>query len=135
MFILNLNLGLNLNTMPIFVVQKHDARTLHYDFRLEKDGVLKSWAVPKEPPKAKGIKRLAVATVDHALDYAGFEGTIPEGEYGAGAVAIWDSGTYAQEEWLSDRIVVALQGKKLQGRYCMVRFKKAGENSWLLFKL
>lgn len=134
LFYTQLTFTFNLGTMPIFVVQKHDARTLHYDFRLEKDGVLKSWAVPKEPPNAKGIKRLAVATEDHAIEYAGFEGTIPEGEYGAGTVAIWDSGDYDEEEWLRDRIVFTLQGKKLQGRYCMVRFKKAGENNWLFFK-
>ncbi|MCX8043403.1 MAG: hypothetical protein N3B18_04670, partial [Desulfobacterota bacterium] len=120
--------------MPSFVVQQHHARTLHYDVRLEKDGVLKSWAVPKEPPHEKGVKRLAVETEDHALEYGSFEGIIPDGEYGAGEVKIWDSGTYEEHEWRSDRIVVTLQGKKLQGRYCLVRFKKAGEGSWLLFK-
>lgn len=119
--------------MPTFVVQKHHAKALHYDFRLEKDGVLKSWAVPREIPGEKGIKRLAIETEDHAMEYAAFEGTIPEGEYGAGSVEIWDCGTYEEEEWLHDRMVFKLQGKRLKGRYCMVRFKKAGEKSWLLF--
>lgn len=120
--------------MPLFVVQQHHTRTLHYDFRLEKDGVLKSWAVPKEPPTVKGVKRLAVETEDHALEYGSFEGTIPEGEYGAGEVAIWDTGGFDEEQWHPDRIVVSLHGRKLQGRYCLVRFKKAGEGGWLLFK-
>jgi bifunctional non-homologous end joining protein LigD len=121
--------------MPAFVVQKHAARTLHYDFRLEKDGVLKSWAVPKSIPAKPGIKRLAVETEDHALAYAGFEGTIPEGEYGAGQVETWDAGTYAVETWLADRIVFRLDGSRLQGRYCLLRFKKAGDKTWLLFAI
>jgi len=120
--------------MPLFVVQEHHARTLHYDFRLEKDGVLKSWAVPKEPPAVKGIKRLAVRTEDHAIEYGSFEGTIPEGEYGAGEVKIWDTGSFDEEQWLADRVVVNMHGTKLQGKYCLVRFKKAGEGNWLLFK-
>ena len=120
--------------MPCFVVQKHRARTLHYDFRLEKDGVLKSWAVPKEPPDKKGTKRLAVQTDDHELSYGSFEGTIPEGEYGAGEVTIWDSGTYKEVEWHKDRIVVLLSGQRLEGKYLLVRFPKAGEGNWLLFK-
>ena len=121
--------------MPIFVIQKHFARNLHYDFRLEKDGVLKSWAVPKGLPLTTGIKRLAVETVDHDLEYAEWEGTIPQGQYGAGKVETWDKGDYDAEEWLDDRIVFKLSGKKANGRFCMVKFDKAGEKTWLLFAL
>jgi len=124
-----------LDKMGIFVVQKHKATHLHWDFRLELDGVLKSWAVPKEPPKAKGIKRLAIKVEDHELDYAGFEGTIPEGMYGAGTVKIWDKGTYELKEKAKDRLVFELKGKKLKGSYCLIRFKKAGAKNWLLFKM
>lgn len=118
--------------MPIFVVQKHFAKTLHYDFRLEKDGVLKSWAVPKGISPGKGVKRLAVETDDHEIEYADFEGTIPEGEYGAGKVETWDRGTYDEEEWHADRIVFKLNGARFKGRYCLIRFKKSGEKNWLL---
>ncbi len=119
---------------PIFVVQKHQARTLHYDLRLEKDGVLKSWAVPKGVPTEKGVKRLAVEVENHDLEFGNFEGTIPEGEYGAGTVEIWDRGTYEVEEWLPDRIVFRLDGTHLKGRYCLVRFKRARKREWLLFR-
>ena len=121
--------------MPIFVIQKHFAKTTHFDFRLEKDGVLKSWAVPKGMPLKPGIKRLAIETEDHALEYAGWEGTIPKGDYGAGKVEIWDQGEYEVEEWLDDRIVFKLGGKQANGRFCMVPFKKAGDKIWLLFAL
>ncbi len=121
--------------MPAYVIQKHYASTLHYDFRLEKDGVLKSWAVPKGIPERKGSKHLAVEVEDHELSYAGFEGIIPEGEYGAGKVEIWDGGTYEEESWAADKIVFRLNGKKLNGRFCLIRFKKAGEKNWLVFAL
>lgn len=117
----------------IYVIQKHAASHLHYDLRLEKDGVLKSWAIPKEPPTARGVKRLAIQTEDHPLEYANFEGVIPEGEYGAGKVEIWDKGTFDVEEWGDEKIVVNIRGEKLKGRYCLIRFKKQ-ENGWLFFK-
>lgn len=118
--------------MPVFVIQKHDARRLHYDFRLEMGGVLKSWAIPKIPPEKHGVKRLAVPTGDHELAYADFEGEIPEGLYGAGMVEIWDRGTYEMDEKEEGKLVFFLNGEKLKGRYCMVKLK-GGEN-WLFFK-
>jgi bifunctional non-homologous end joining protein LigD len=119
----------------IFVVQEHDASHLHYDLRLEKDGVLKSWAVPKGVPQKKGTKRLAIHTEDHPLAYAEFEGIIPEGQYGAGTVKIWDNGNYKAKVWTENKIEFSLQGKKLDGSYILVRFKKGGEKSWLLMKV
>ena len=116
-----------------FVVQRHDASRLHWDFRLEMDGVLKSWAVPKEPPTRPGLRRLAVAVEDHDLDYIGFEGTIPEGEYGAGTVEIWDRGTYDLESRKPEKIVFELHGERMKGRYTLVHFTNKAEN-WLLFK-
>jgi bifunctional non-homologous end joining protein LigD len=116
-----------------FVVQEHHARALHYDLRLEKDGVLKSWAVPKGLPEP-GQKRLAVQTEDHPLEYRNFEGTIPAGQYGAGTVKIWDKGTYETKVWTEDKIEFKLHGKRLKGRYVLARFKRAGEKEWLLLK-
>jgi len=116
----------------IFVIQKHAARRLHYDLRLEMDGVLKSWAVPKEPPKTPGIKRLAVQVEDHPIEYANFEGIIPEGHYGAGKVEIWDKGSYVLKEKTNDKIVFKLNGEKLKGTYVLLRFK--GDKNWLFFK-
>ena len=118
---------------PIFVIQKHHARNLHWDFRLEMDGVLKSWAVPKEPPTKPGLKRLAVQVEDHELDYADFEGEIPEGEYGAGKVEIWDKGTYELLERKGKKISINLHGEKLKGKYTLIQFGKE-EKNWLLFK-
>jgi bifunctional non-homologous end joining protein LigD len=118
----------------IFVVQEHHARRLHYDFRLESGGVLKSWAVPKGVPERPDQKRLAVETEDHPLDYANFEGTIPDGQYGAGTVKIWDKGSYEPKVWDENMIEFTLKGQKLRGRYALVRLKKAGEKNWLMLK-
>ncbi len=116
------------------MVQEHHARRLHYDFRLEMNGVLRSWAVPKGPPLKAGVRRLAVEVEDHAVDYIDFEGDIPEGEYGAGTVTIWDRGTYALEKSEPDQLRFVLQGEKLRGRYALVRLEKQPEN-WLLLKV
>lgn len=131
---------------PIFVIQKHDASNLHYDFRLQVDDVLKSWAVPKGPSTDPSEKRLALETDDHPLDYADFEGVIPEGQYGAGVVIVWDTGTYentsekkgeelTMEEALEKgHITVTLHGKKMKGGYALIR-TQGGENpKWLLMK-
>ncbi|HEX5660196.1 MAG TPA: non-homologous end-joining DNA ligase [Polyangiales bacterium] len=123
-----------------FVVQKHDARRLHYDFRLEHDGVLLSWAVPKGPSLRAGERRLAVRTEDHPLSYADFEGIIPEGEYGGGSVIVWDRGTWQGEgdteaALKKGRLSFALEGDKLHGRFHLVRTKPSGkQDQWLLFK-
>ncbi len=117
-----------------FVVQEHHARRLHYDLRLEKDGVLKSWAVPKGPPEISGDRRLAVQVEDHPLEYGKFEGTIPEGQYGAGTVKIWDKGLYESIAWGEDKIEFIVKGEKMEGRYVLVKFRKTGEKNWLLLK-
>lgn len=119
--------------MLTFVIHKHYAKNLHYDLRLEREGVLESWAVPKEPPLKKGVKRLAVQTEPHDISYGSFTGIIPEGEYGAGKVKIWDSGTYETVEWTDKTIVVNLNGKKLKGEYCLVHFQP-GTKNWLFFR-
>ncbi len=116
----------------IYVIQKHAATHLHYDLRLEMDGVLKSWAIPKEPPLALGVRRLAVQVEDHPVEYASFEGTIPEGEYGAGTVEIWDSGTYKLIDRKEDKLIVDINGNRLKGTYVLVRFKD--QKNWLFFK-
>lgn len=117
-----------------YVVQEHHARRLHYDLRLEKDGVLKSWAVPKGMPENPGEKHLAIEVEDHPLEYGSFEGEIPKGEYGAGTVSIWDSGTFEPISWGEDMIEFVINGKRLHGRYALMRFKKAGEKQWLVLK-
>ncbi|MBU2589577.1 MAG: 3'-phosphoesterase [Nanoarchaeota archaeon] len=120
--------------MPIFVIQEHNATKLHYDFRLEIDKVLKSWAIPKKPPLKKGIKRLAIQVEDHKLSYANFEGTIPEGQYGAGTVKIWDKGTYKMISKENNKLIFNLNGEKMKGEYVLLKFDKAGTNNWLFFK-
>ena len=122
----------------IFVVQKHRATQLHYDFRLEADGVLKSWAVPKGPSMDPAVKRLAMQVEDHPVDYAHFEGVIPEGEYGGGTVMVWDSGIYAPEKDESvsralakGELKFAVLGKKLKGGFVLVRTR---DRQWLLMK-
>ena len=117
-------------TTGIYVIQKHSAKRLHYDLRLEMDGVLKSWAVPKEPPLVSGVKRLAVQVEDHPISYATFEGVIPEG-YGAGSVEIWDKGTFELLSRDKNKIVVRIAGEKLKGDYVLVRFR---QKDWLFFK-
>ena len=129
------------STQPAFVVQRHHARALHYDFRLELDGVLKSWAVPKGPTLDPVHKRLAVHVEDHPLDYGGFEGNIPAGQYGAGSVMLWDRGTYEVlgdtpplEQYRRGDFKFRLEGEKLRGEFALVRTKGRGENQWLLLK-
>lgn len=133
----------------IFVIQRHKASHLHYDFRLEMDGVLKSWAVPKGPSLNPQDKRLAMMVEDHPYDYKDFAGTIPAGNYGAGIVEIWDSGTYTsleEKENLKDdqkllkaglesgNLKFILHGKKLKGEFALVKLKDSESNSWLLIK-
>ena len=121
--------------MPIFVVHEHHAKRLHFDLRLEIDGVLKSWAVPKGPSLNPREKRLAVLVEDRPLNYAPFEGEIPEGMYGAGIVKIWDKGYYEPKLWKKDTIEFSIKGYKLDGKYMLIKFKKAGEKQWLLMKV
>jgi DNA ligase D-like protein (predicted 3'-phosphoesterase) len=116
-----------------FVIHEHHATHLHWDLRLELDAVLKSWAVPKEPPQEAGIKRLAIEVEDHPLDYIDFEGVIEEG-YGRGEVKIWDEGTFELESRAKNKIVFFLRGKKLAGKFTLLKFAKAGEKGWLFFK-
>ncbi|HZD65828.1 MAG TPA: DNA polymerase ligase N-terminal domain-containing protein [Acidimicrobiales bacterium] len=130
-----------------FVIQKHDASSLHYDVRLEADGVLKSWAVPKGPSTNPSDKRLAQPTEDHPLDYAAFEGVIPEGEYGAGTVIVWDTGTYRNlgdhdgrevpvaEQIEAGHVKFWLEGHKLTGGYVLQRTGRGADARWLLVKL
>jgi DNA ligase D-like protein (predicted 3'-phosphoesterase) len=136
---------------PIFVIQKHDASHLHYDLRLEIDGVLKSWAVPKGLSTDPREKRLAIMTEDHPLEYADFEGVIPEGEYGGGTVLIWDKGTYrnlkeeendaglkkkTMAEALDEgHLTFRLEGEKVQGGYALIHTKSGGKDNWLLVKM
>lgn len=136
------------STRPIFVIQKHDASRLHYDFRLEVDGTLKSWVIPKGPSTDPSQKRLAIPTDDHPIEYADFEGTIPEDNYGAGTVMIWDRGTYENIKTKDGEIVpmkrcydegqieIAMDGEKITGGYALIKTDSQGtEESWLLIKM
>lgn len=118
----------------MFVIHEHHASHLHWDLRLEIGGTLKSWAVPKIPPTEKGLKRLAIQVEDHPIEYASFEGTIPEGNYGAGTVAIWDKGEFVLEEMSEHKLTIELKGKKLGGVYTLIHVPNLGKNSWLFFK-
>jgi len=133
---------------PLFVIQQHDASSLHFDFRVEVDGVLKSWAVPKGFSTNPAERRLAIAVEDHPLRYADFEGVIPEGEYGAGTVIVWDAGPYKNLTTDGDgtvpigtalrkgHAVIWLEGMKIRGGYALVRSKLRGDpRNWLLVKL
>lgn len=119
----------------LFVVQKHHSKRPHYDFRLERDGVLKSWAIPKEIPALPGERRLAVQVEDHHLAFGEFEGVIPEGQYGAGRIEVWDRGTYETIRWDADGIIVVLYGTHLRGPYCLIPFRRAGDREWLIQRL
>ena len=136
------------STKLIFVVQKHAASHLHYDFRLEMNGVLKSWAIPKGPSMNPADKRLAILVEDHPFSYKDFEGTIPEGNYGAGEVIVWDNGTYTltdehvlnkvesklQSDLQKGHLSFILNGKKLKGEFALVKLKTKQENTWLFIK-
>jgi DNA ligase D-like protein (predicted 3'-phosphoesterase) len=119
---------------PVYVIQEHHATRLHWDLRLEFDGLLKSWALPKIPPQKEGERRLAVSVPDHPIEYAMFEGEIPKGSYGAGSVKIWDKGTFETIEHDKKKLVVHIKGQKLQGKYCLLHFKPE-EKNWLFFKI
>jgi bifunctional non-homologous end joining protein LigD len=124
-----------------FVIQKHRATRLHYDFRLEMEGVLRSWAIPKGPSFNPSEKRLAVETEDHPMDYGGFEGVIPKGNYGAGKVIVWDNGTYEmvdpetpEKGWAKGKFHFVLKGKKLRGEWVLVRGSR-DPKQWIFFKV
>lgn len=132
---------------PHYVIQKHDASSLHYDFRIAVDGVLKSWAVPKGPSTDKSEKRLAIRTEDHPVEYANFEGVIPEDEYGGGVVMVWDRGKYKNitekdgekvdlSKALDDgHFMIWIEGEKVKGGYAMTRIRKGKNEQWLLVKM
>ncbi|MCP9198865.1 DNA ligase [Gramella sp. GC03-9] len=132
----------------IFVIQKHEATNLHYDFRILVDGVLKSWAVPKGPSTNPDVKRLAIPTEDHPVEYADFEGVIPEDQYGGGTVMVWDAGTYENDKRDDDGKLIPMEkqlekghstfilnGKKLKGGYTLIRTSKGDDEKWFLKKV
>ena len=134
---------------PIFVIQEHEATSRHFDFRLEAEGVLKSWAVPKGPSTDPREKRLAIRTEDHPLAYADFEGVIPEGEYGGGTVLVWDRGSFSNlqesenendgkrivDQIQDGKVTVSLSGEKITGGYALVRTDSGEDERWLLIKM
>lgn len=137
------------NSEPLFVIQKHDATNLHYDFRLEIDGTLKSWAVPKGPSTDPSVKRMAIPTEDHPIAYAEFEGTIPEGQYGGGTVMVWDRGSFRnlkkddkdkpislEKSYEMGTLEVFLHGEKIKGGYALIKMKsREMRGNWLLIKM
>src|SRR5262249_10471594 len=123
-----------------FVIQEHHATALHWDFRLERGGVLVSWAVPKGLPIDPATNHLAVHTEDHPIDYSSFEGDIPEGEYGGGRVSIWDRGTYEGEKWTDREVKVVLHGQRVQGRYVLFKTGRdggsaRGDRDWMMHRM
>jgi DNA ligase D-like protein (predicted 3'-phosphoesterase) len=135
------------NKQNIFVIQKHDASNLHYDLRLEVDGVLKSWVIPKGPSTDPDEKRLAIPTEDHPIEYATFEGVIPEDQYGSREVIVWDKGSYQNTSRKNEKdismkeaiekghITIKLKGKKLQGGYALIRTESGEDAKWLFMKM
>lgn len=115
----------------VYAIQEHHATHHHFDLRLEMDGVLKSWAIPKEPSLDNNVKRLAIQVEDHEIGYEGFEGEIPEGSYGAGKVKVWDKGTFQVINRKEDKIIIKINGKKLSGLYVLLRLKG---KEWLFFR-
>ena len=137
----------SMHEKPIFVIQKHHARSLHYDFRIETEGVLASWAIPKGPSMDPAVRRLAVQTEDHPMEYADFEGVIPEGEYGAGTVIVWDNGIFEnisekdgkavtiRETIEKGHVSIVIAGHKLKGSFSLVRTNMGKQPQWLFMKL
>src|SRR5215210_2482236 len=121
-----------LGDLPRFVIQEHHARRLHWDLRLEHDGVLASWAVPRGIPRTPDRNNLAVRTEDHPLEYLEFHGEIPAGQYGAGTMAIWDRGTYEEHKFRDDEVMVTFHGERVRGRY--VLFRTRGDD-WMIHRM
>lgn len=119
---------------PRYAVKEHFARTHHFDSRLEREGVSKSWVLRKPIPQTAGVRRLAIAVENHDLSFGDFEGEIARGEYGAGSIMLWDRGTYMPSRWGEDRITFELFGDRLAGTYTLSRFVRAEPDQWLLFK-
>jgi bifunctional non-homologous end joining protein LigD len=124
-----------IRSRPIFVIHEHHASSLHWDFRLERDGVLVSWALPTGLPLDPHRNHLAVHVEDHALEYATFAGEIPKGEYGAGSVAIWDHGTYDCEKWTEREVMVDLHGTRAKGRYVLFKTGTGAKDNWLIHRM